>query len=324
MAVENLGGAAGAALEVSNSFLPSLVAGVGAGLRQGQNLSSEQKLEKTQAVLNGLMWGQMATLAAAYLATNLGPASLATTVFGKGILGVALAGLYRHSGATERLAEGVQNSVERLVDGSESPTRKVVEGLAAGLKAGVVDSARVGFQAGQGLAGGVWDGLSQLRISPTLSVKWLHPVRLIGGVAGVALNTAVGAGQGFWQGLGVSATPEQHRRLTIGQATVIGGLLGVSGGWVGLALGAAVGGGLGWSASQLNRHLGLDQKWSRCTEATVELSQRQLAHQGEEVSDTYRNAIHGLLTGAHTGMRSGWKYGADAAQAALIPGDVQE
>jgi len=314
--LENLGGTAGAALEVSNSFLPSLVAGVGASLRQGTELTSAEKLKTTQNVLNGMMWAQMATLAVAYLATNLGPASVATTVFGKGILGVALSGLYNHSGATRRLAEGVQNSVESLVEGNESPSRKVVKGVAAGLKAGVVDSARVGFQAGKGLAGGIWDGLSQLRMAPSLSISWLHPLRLVGGIAGVALNTAVGAAQGFWQGLGVRASAEQHRRLTIAQGVVLGGVLGASGGWLGLALGAATGSALGWLASQWNRHSGLDEMGSRRTEAAVMLSQRQLVQAGEKVSDTYRKAVHGLMAGAQVGARSGWRYGADALERA--------
>ncbi|MFN8609447.1 MAG: hypothetical protein U0931_18055 [Vulcanimicrobiota bacterium] len=316
--LENLGGVAGAALEVSNSLLPSLVAGVGASLRQGSELTAPQKLEKTQNVLNTLMWGQMGALALTYLAGNLGPVSVATTLFGKGVLGVALAGLYSRSGATRRLSENVQRSVEGLVDGSESTTRKVVEGAAAGLKAGLVDSARVGFQAGQGLAGGIWDGLSQLRLSPSLSIRWLHPVRLVGGLAGVALNTAVGAAQGFWQGVGVRATAEQHARLSLAQGVVLGGLLGVSGGWLGLGLGMAAGASLGWGAGRVNRHFKLDERWSRCTEATVELSQRQLIHNGEKVSDTYQNAIHGLMTGAHAGMRAGWRFGSNALEDALI------
>jgi hypothetical protein len=318
---ETVGGTLGAALEVSNSLVPSLITGVGSALRQGQGMSPESRLERTKSVLNQAMWGQMAVLAVGYLASHLGPASVATTVFGKGILGVALAGLYTHSGATQRLAEGVQKSVESIVDGSESKPRKVVEGLGAGLKAGLVDSAKVGFRAGQGAVGGILDSLSQLRLKPRLSVSWLHPVRLVGGVAGVAANTAVSAAQGFWQGLGVPATAIQHTRLSLTQGAVVGGLLGVSGGWVGLALGAALGGTAGWGVSRLASQLGLDQRWSRVTEATVELSQRNLAHHGEQVSDSYRNAAHGLITGAGTGIRAGWKYGAEAAERALIDTD---
>ena len=195
--LEALGGVAGASVELVNSVGPSLVTGAVAGLHAGQG-SEEERAKISTRALEVTMVGQLLLGLGVYAVSHASLVGLATAAATKGVFGGAWTKLYSESGASSRIAEGLRVQVEDIIKPSDGTAERLIKGASMGLAAGLLTSARVGYNEGRGAVGGTIDAVKRLPATLATRVKnlasskgWSSPTRIAAGLVTGSVGAAL-------------------------------------------------------------------------------------------------------------------------------------
>ncbi|MGE0493847.1 MAG: hypothetical protein AB7S38_31855 [Vulcanimicrobiota bacterium] len=329
--LEAMGGVAGATVELMNSVGPSVVTGAVAALQVGR-ASEEERAKISTRALEITMVGQLLLGLGVYAVSHASLVGLATAAATKGVFGGAWTKLYSESGASSRIAEGLRHRVEAVVTPADDTGERLIKGVAVGLAAGLIGSARVGYKEGKGAVGGTIDAVKRLPATLATRVKnlattrgWSSPARiatgLVTGSVGAALCAGIGLAQGFTDALGDKMDAAKHRRWLTLEGALAGAATGLL---LGGAPGLAVGSVLGLAATSLvarveSRH-DLDRQITADIQAQLDEVKRTTYQEGDQVADTYRRALQGLSVGLAAGVEAGFNRFAELAQSKPEPG----
>ncbi len=275
-------GTAQAALKIPSALAPCAVGGV------TRALGGVESPEALAQVLDGVNITQVA------LGTGVGLYAAGVADVGQGVVsglaGGAGAGLASRGGSNLELASRLDSLVSENISPEDGRLTRAWKGLTCGLRVGVVDGARVGYQEGQGAVRGFVEGASY--------AQSLTTENLIGSTAATLHGLAcapAGATRGLVESLGA---PEPWRgKLATGLLTGLGVALGaVLAGPVGAVAG-------GMTAAAMGGHS--DNQTGQAVSSVVGEFLGSRPRHASRIIDRNRDFSGGMLVGAVAAYQEG-------------------